>query len=64
MERYEYRIFAGQYMETSGEVYANSMREAEDKVLSLSRPGGCDPLAIREVSIWVLSDPPTLKEAV
>lgn len=63
MERYEYIIFAGQYMETSGEVYANSMREVEDKVLSLSLIG-CDLLAIREVSEWVLSDLPTLKEAV
>jgi len=67
MAKYEYRIFAGEFMESSGEVYANSMREAEDRILSLSRPGGCDLLAIREVSEfseWVLSDPPTLKEAV
>lgn len=64
MAKYEYRIFAGEFMESSGEVYANSMREAEDRILSLSRPGGCDLLMMREVSEWIAGDPPTLKEAV
>lgn len=64
MPIYEYKIFAGEFMESSGEVYADTMREAEDRVLSLSRSGGCDLLIMREISEWVLSDPPTLKEAV